>query len=1574
MAAVGGELKSVVQHLRALQRRLCRRKRLELAKEEGTSDPREHVMLKVQPTATSVLAVFELSGRNSACAARFLAAKNKLNVAEASLSNSLASAIEDAYLQVPFETIVGLLDSPTCPRHRRDLFAAGRFIVETQLYTWLLAQNKKGVAPGRQQLVAEACRLTPKDLPHDVAAMLEQYWKGNGRARSQRKWLRRFRFEHGLQLGRVRVQAVMPLADMQRKAKAFWRWSNYVHAQSSSSGPLLLLNMDETSIALKPTAKVGTAARGFTGHKAVDAASLAETRARFTLMCTICNDTSVQPFLPQVLLTNGRFLGKKAKVEKLRGNLSVWTQKSAWSCHATLRRYISLLGFKLKAAAPGRDYALLLDCAPSHLHGSIKRQAKLNHIRLVYIAAGLTRCLQPADTDLFSRLKEKIAELYRSQQSMSVDGKISPAQWLEILGSSLQSILPAVKWSRAFAKVGASNWQKDVCQSLLFEFGWPSVPTIPPGPPTESEARDIFPKGRSKLDVLSYVHWKQPAAKGQFPYAFVAAMAAVGGELKSVVQHLRALQRRLCRRKRLELAKEEGTSDPREHVMLKVQPTATSVLAVFELSGRNSACAARFLAAKNKLNVAEASLSNSLASAIEDAYLQVPFETIVGLLDSPTCPRHRRDLFAAGRFIVETQLYTWLLAQNKKGVAPGRQQLVAEACRLTPKDLPHDVAAMLEQYWKSNGRARSQRKWLRRFRFEHGLQLGRVRVQAVMPLADMQRKAKAFWRWSNYVHAQSSSSGPLLLLNMDETSIALKPTAKVGTAARGFTGHKAVDAASLAETRGRFTLMCTICNDTSVQPFLPQVLLTNGRFLGKKAKVEKLRGNLSVWTQKSAWSCHATLRRYISLLGFKLKAAAPGRDYALLLDCAPSHLHGSIKRQAKLNHIRLVYIAAGLTRCLQPADTDLFSRLKEKIAELYRSQQSMSVDGKISPAQWLEILGSSLQSILPAVKWSRAFAKVGASNWQKDVCQSLLFEFGWPSVPTIPPGPPTESEARDIFPKGRSKLDVLSYVHWKQPAAKGQFPYAFVAAMAAVGGELKSVVQHLRALQRRLCRRKRLELAKEEGTSDPREHVMLKVQPTATSVLAVFELSGRNSACAARFLAAKNKLNVAEASLSNSLASAIEDAYLQVPFETIVGLLDSPTCPRHRRDLFAAGRFIVETQLYTWLLAQNKKGVAPGRQQLVAEACRLTPKDLPHDVAAMLEQYWKGNGRARSQRKWLRRFRFEHGLQLGRVRVQAVMPLADMQRKAKAFWRWSNYVHAQSSSSGPLLLLNMDETSIALKPTAKVGTAARGFTGHKAVDAASLAETRGRFTLMCTICNDTSVQPFLPQVLLTNGRFLGKKAKVEKLRGNLSVWTQKSAWSCHATLRRYISLLGFKLKAAAPGRDYALLLDCAPSHLHGSIKRQAKLNHIRLVYIAAGLTRCLQPADTDLFSRLKEKIAELYRSQQSMSVDGKISPAQWLEILGSSLQSILPAVKWSRAFAKVGASNWQKDVCQSLLFEFGWPSVPTIPPGPPTESEARDIFPKGRSKLDVLSYVHWKQPAAKGHVRLYKGKPIRTLD
>ncbi len=104
------------------------------------------------------------------------------------------------------------------------------------------------------------------------------------------------------------------------QAMGFWRWLNY--ANEDATNPLLL-NMDETSVALRPRAEHGTVATRLKkpGSRAIDAASLQEMRTRFTLMCTICGDTRIQPFLPQVLLTNGRVFGRKPTIPHLKGNL-----------------------------------------------------------------------------------------------------------------------------------------------------------------------------------------------------------------------------------------------------------------------------------------------------------------------------------------------------------------------------------------------------------------------------------------------------------------------------------------------------------------------------------------------------------------------------------------------------------------------------------------------------------------------------------------------------------------------------------------------------------------------------------------------------------------------------------------------------------------------------------------------------------------------------------------------------------------------------------------------------------------------------------------------------------------------------------------------------------------------------------------------------------------------------------------------------------------------------------------------------------------------------------------------------
>ena len=283
----------------------------------------------------------------------------------------------------------------------------------------------------------------------------------------------------------------------------------------------------------------------------------------------------------------------------------------------------------------------------------------------------------------------------------------------------------------------------------------------------------------------------------------------------------------------------------------------------------------------------------------------------------------------------------------------------------------------------------------------------------------------------------------------------------------------------------------------------------------------------------------------------------------------------------------------------------------------------------------------------------------------------------------------------------------------------------------------------------------------------------------------------------------------------------------------------------------------------------------------------------------------------------------------------------------------------------------MDETSIPLIPFSSIGAVAPMSlrAGAKAVDACSLSERRSRFTLMCTICTDTRVQPCLPQVLLSNGRILGQAPKVEGLSGNFLVWTQKSAWASHATFRKYLAVLGTQLAAVAPSRDYFLLVDCAPCQLDDSIVSAAKSHGIRLMFIPASLTRVLQPCDTALFGHLKNKFSELYRLQKTQTSDGKIKPMQWLRVLSDTLQAVLPAVKWSHAFCKVGALNSQRDVSQACLAEFGWETLPEIPPVPPTMLEAQSLFPKGR-KLDFMSYILWKRPS----VRFHKGKVIKTID
>ena len=241
----------------------------------------------------------------------------------------------------------------------------------------------------------------------------------------------------------------------------------------------------------------------------------------------------------------------------------------------------------------------------------------------------------------------------------------------------------------------------------------------------------------------------------------------------------------------------------------------------------------------------------------------------------------------------------------------------------------------------------------------------------------------------------------------------------------------------------------------------------------------------------------------------------------------------------------------------------------------------------------------------------------------------------------------------------------------------------------------------------------------------------------------------------------------------------------------------------------------------------------------------------------------------------------------------------------------------------------------------------------------ALPERRARCTLTATVASDSSVQPRLPQIILSSSRTFGKKFVAGGLAPTTLLWVLKSAWATRSILRRYLAVLAEALKDDLKLRQVILYLDLAPTHLHESIWTCARRHQI-----------LLQLADTHLFCQLKAKLQDLLREHKSSSQDGEVPRSEWLQVVSKKLKCVLPANKWVRAFRSVGILDAQREVSSALLAQLEWECCPCLKQGLPSEAEMQSIFPKGR-RMNVMVYVNMiKKPP----VRMHKGQKIRSLD
>ena len=288
---------------------------------------------------------------------------------------------------------------------------------------------------------------------------------------------------------------------------------------------------------------------------------------------------------------------------------------------------------------------------------------------------------------------------------------------------------------------------------------------------------------------------------------------------------------------------------------------------------------------------------------------------------------------------------------------------------------------------------------------------------------------RAAWSWWNLAELTVSGDKKPLRVNLDETACRLHYEQRAGLVFA--TGSRVTDQkerlvqdVSTKKRRGGFTHIAMICDDASIQPRLPQILLGNERIF-PKSLCQRVRGklapNILLWRRKTGWVTKPLMREVLAQLLTSLGELTATHQVILLLDTAPVHICKRFLRQASMKGVIVQYVPAKLTWLLQPLDTHAFARYKKFLSEEYRRHLLDSQDGRVDVEAIIHIVGKTCLKVLQGVAWAYAFDGNGFGARQSRARASILAHAEWSSLPELTARVPTYEEVASIFP---TRLDI----------------------------------------------------------------------------------------------------------------------------------------------------------------------------------------------------------------------------------------------------------------------------------------------------------------------------------------------------------------------------------------------------------------------------------------------------------------------------------------------------------------------------------------------------------------------
>ena len=429
------------------------------------------------------------------------------------------------------------------------------------------------------------------------------------------------------------------------------------------------------------------------------------------------------------------------------------------------------------------------------------------------------------------------------------------------------------------------------------------------------------------------------------------------------------------------------------------------LMLLFYYSGYDSAAPAEYWELHRRKQRLPPLPAEALKEKVEAFFLDVPPADLIELADPEGTPQYflgrplqdseafARRLpglrrFARGRaasFLAKLRVRAWVESANStKGLAP-RTALLVEQYNAHRAAIPTPLAPRQLEHPATDSYSRLfAHRWRRMLKGK----VGKIRVQDYVSLQEKRDKAEggdrevffqstgseetltlsalrpcpaspapaeaaAAWQWYRSLVRVLPGTKRILHVNMDETSVAAFHGDCVGNIAswkkRGPQAEPIVWA-DRKKRRTAYTHCAFICDDTAIQPLLPQLILANESTLrGTEltALLQQCPPNVFVKRLKSSWINHEVLKTLLRVLNEVLRPFKETRHVVLFMDAHKSHFHPSIAEYCARTDLHLVILPARLTWLMQPCDTHLFARYKKFLKRRYHELANESEDGVV---------------------------------------------------------------------------------------------------------------------------------------------------------------------------------------------------------------------------------------------------------------------------------------------------------------------------------------------------------------------------------------------------------------------------------------------------------------------------------------------------------------------------------------------------------------------------------------------------------------------------------------------------